>query len=116
VEIVLDASDPVIDENAFAAHDWTSSDFGHLQGKELPGNQPEPRGLGFTIWSRVDADHALDTVTRHSRTGFLVLINCALVYWMSKKQTSVESSSFGSKFIAMKQCCEYIRDLRYKHE
>jgi hypothetical protein len=114
-EIVLDASDPVIDENAFAARDWTSSDFGHLQGKEeLPGNQPEARGLGFTIWSKVDSDHASDTVTRHSRTGFLVWINCALVYWMSKKQTSVESSSFGSEFIAMKQCCEYIRGLRYK--
>jgi hypothetical protein len=40
VEIVLDASDPVIDENAFADHDWTSSEFGHLQGKEeLPGNK-----------------------------------------------------------------------------
>ena len=33
---------------------------------------------------------------------------------MSKKQTSVESSSFGSEFIAMKQCCEYIQGLRYK--
>ena len=29
-------------------------------------------------------------------------------------QTSVESSSFGSEFVAMKQCCEYIRGLRYK--
>ena len=28
--------------------------------------------------------------------------------------TSVESSSFGSEFIAMKQCCEYLRGLRYK--
>ena len=33
---------------------------------------------------------------------------------MSKKQTSVESSSFGSEFIAMKQCCEYIRGLQYR--
>ena len=40
--------------------------------------------------------------------------NSALVCWMSKKQTSVESSSFGSEFTAMKQCCEYIRGLRYK--
>ena len=44
----------------------------------------------------------------------LVCINSALVYWSSKKQTSVESSSFGSEFIAMKQCCEYLRGLRYK--
>ena len=27
---------------------------------------------------------------------------------------SVETSSFGSKFIAMKQCCEYLHSLRYK--
>ena len=41
-------------------------------------------------------------------------VNSAPVYWMSKKQNSVESSSFGSEFTAMKQCCEYIRGLRYK--
>ena len=33
---------------------------------------------------------------------------------MSKKQNSVESSFFGSEFTAMKQCTEYLRDLRYK--
>ena len=41
-------------------------------------------------------------------------LNCALVYWWSKKQTSVVYSSFGSEFVAMKQCCEYIHGLRYK--
>ena len=50
----------------------------------------------------------------NQRTGFLIYLNCALVYWWSKKQTSVESSSFGSEFVAMKQCCEYIRGLRCK--
>ena len=64
--------------------------------------------------AKVDADHASDTVSRRSRTGLLVYLNCALVYWWSKKQTSVESSSFGSEFVAMKQCCEYIRGLRNK--
>jgi hypothetical protein len=75
---------------------------------------PEPRGFGFTMRAKVDADHASDTVTRRSRTGFLVYLNCAPVYWWSKKQTSVESSSFGSEFIAMKQCCEYLHGLCYK--
>ena len=32
----------------------------------------------------------------------------------SKKQTSIETSTFGAEFIAMKQCCEYVRGLRYK--
>ena len=34
--------------------------------------------------------------------------------WFSKKQMGIESSSFGSEFIAMKQCCEYLRGLWYK--
>ena len=73
----------------------------------------EPRGHGFIMRAKVDADHASYTVSRRSRTGLLIYLNCALVYWWSKRQTSVESSSFGSEFVAMKQCCEYIRGLRY---
>ena len=75
---------------------------------------PQPRGLGFVMSAKVDADHAADTVTRRSRTGFLVYLNCALIFWFSKKQNSCESSTFGSEFTAMKQCCEYLRGLRYK--
>ena len=89
--------------------------FGHIDGKEsIPPNAPEPRGFGFIVNAQVDADHAGDTITRRSRTGFLVYVNRALVCWHSKKQNSVESSSFGSEFMAMKACCEYIRGLRYK--
>ena len=114
-ELVYDPSDPVIDEKDFAREDWASSEFGHLDGKEeLPENMPMPRGIGFIMSAKVDADHASDTVSRRSRTGFLIYLNCSLTYWMSRKQTSVESSSFGSEFVAMKQCCEYLRGLRYK--
>ena len=114
-EMVYDPSQPEIDKAAFNSKDWTSSEFGHLQGiEELPPKVPEPRGIGLTMVAKVDADHAADTITRRSRTGFLVYLNSALVYWSSKKQTSIESSSFSSEFITMKQCCEYIRSLRYK--
>jgi hypothetical protein len=64
-EMVFDPSDPVIDESVFELKDWTSSEFGHVQGKEeLPRNAPQPRGLGFTSYAKVDADHGSDTVTR----------------------------------------------------
>ena len=33
---------------------------------------------------------------------------------MSKKQTSIETSSFGSEFMAMKAATEYVRGLRFK--
>ena len=114
-ELVNDPSDPVVEQDVFEPKDWTSSEFGSVQGKEeVPPNMPEPRGLGFEMCAKVDADHTLDMITRQSRTGFLVYLNCAPIYWWSKKQNSMESSSFGSEFIAMKQCCEYVRGLRYK--
>ena len=114
-ELVFDPSDPTINEQDFERRDWASSEFGHVEGKEdLPPNMPEPRGLGFTIVAKVDADHASDTVTRRSRTGILVYLNCSLIHWWSKTQASIESSSFSAEFIAMKQCCEYLRGLRYK--
>ena len=53
-------------------------------------------------------------MTRRSRTGFIIYINSAPIYFMSKKQGSCETSTFGSEFVAMKQCCEYLRGLRYK--
>jgi hypothetical protein len=114
-ELVYDPSDPCIDDIGFELQDWTSSEFGHLQGdEELPPNMPQSRGLGSTMSAKVDADHAADTVTRRSRTGFLVRLNSSLIYWSPRKQNSVESSSFGSEIIAMKQCCEYLQGLRYK--
>ena len=72
------------------------------------------RGFGFIIRPFVDLDHAGDSVTRRSRTGFIVFCNGAPIYWTSKKQGSIEMSSFGSKFIVMKNCCEYLRGLCYK--
>ena len=61
----------------------------------------------------IDADHAGDTVSRRSRTGFVVFLNGAPIYWMSKKQTSIEISTFGSEFVAMKQATKFVRGLRY---
>ena len=56
-ELVYDPSDPVVDENDFERRDWASSEFGHVEGKEeFPANMPEPRGHGFIMRAKVDAD------------------------------------------------------------
>ena len=63
-EMVFYPSDPDINESKYERKDWTSSEFGHIGGKEeLPKNMPEPRGLGFVLRTKVDADHASDTTT-----------------------------------------------------
>ena len=62
----------------------------------------------------VDADFAEDVFTQRSRTGFIVMLNNAPIYWYSKKQTACKTSSFVSGFLALKTCCEYLRDLHIK--
>jgi hypothetical protein len=113
-EMVFDPSEPTIDMSQFEREDWSSTVYANDLTEDLPPHMPEARGQGFVISAYVDSDHAGDSLTRKSRTGFLVFVNCALVYWLSKKQTGIETSSFGSEFMAMKQCTEYIRGLKYK--
>ena len=113
-EMVFDPSEPIIDRSLFERQDWSSTVYGGNLEEELPENRPQCRGQGFVMSAYVDSDHAGDTQTRRSRTGFLVFLNSALIHWMSKKQTSIETSSFGAEFTAMKQCTEYVRGLRYK--
>ena len=112
-EMVFDPTLPDIDVNVFQRKDWTASEQMKYE-EELPNNMPKPLGLGFRMTVFVDADHAGDVITRRSRTGFIVFLNKSPIYWMSKKQNSVETSSFGSEFMAMKHCCEYVRGLRIK--
>ena len=62
----------------------------------------------------VDSDHAGNKATRRPRTGYIQLINMAPIAWYSKKQGSIEGSTFGSKFVAIKTAMEANRAMRYK--
>ena len=62
----------------------------------------------------MDADHAGDRLTRRSQTGVLLYLNKAPIVWYSKRQNTVESSTFGSEFVAMKTAIELIEAFRYK--
>ena len=75
---------------------------------------PKPIGRAFTLRIYVDSDHAGDQITRRSRTGFVVFLNSAPIYWMIKKQGSCETSTYGSELVAMKQATEFVKGLRYK--
>ena len=79
---------------------------------ELPPDMPTSRGKGMDMRVYVDSDHAGDTVTHRSRIGFVIFLNGAPIYWNSKKQTSCETSSFGSELCAMKQATEYVKSFR----
>ena len=84
-EMVFDPSNPVIDMCDFQEKDWSTSVFGSDLKDLIPPNKPEPRGEGMTMRCFVDADHAADTVTRKSRTGFIAYLNMAPIFWFSNK-------------------------------
>ncbi|GAX14347.1 hypothetical protein FisN_UnNu047 [Fistulifera solaris] len=102
-----------LDESAFPKTDWKDSIYGEVT-EELPPNAPEPLGKPVYMTCFVDANHAGETTTRRSQTGYLIYLNNAPIDWFSKKQNTVESSTFGSEFVAMRIAVEKIRALRYK--
>jgi hypothetical protein len=102
-----------LDENAFPKTDWKDSIYGKVT-EELPPNAPEPLGKPVYMTCFVDANHAGESMTRRSQTGYLIYLNNAPIDWFSKKQNTVESSTFGSEFVAMRIAVEKIRALRYK--
>ena len=75
---------------------------------------PEARGLPMATSAFVDADLAGDKRNRRSQTGILIFCNKAPIHWYSKRQPSVESSTFGAEFRALKTAVEMVDGLRYK--
>ena len=82
--------------------------------EDLPPNPPIPRSKPVQVSLFVDADHAGDKMTRRSRTGVLIYLNSAPIMWLSRKQNTVEVSTYGSEFVAMRQAMEMIKALNYK--
>ena len=82
--------------------------------EDIPHDAPEPLGNSVQINCFVDASHANDLITRRSQTGVLIFCNMAPIIWYSKRQSTVESSTFGSEFVALRIATELIISLRYK--
>ena len=110
--LFFDPRHPDIDERAFSSYEWY--DFYHDAREQVPNNMPPPRGHSVSTHCFVDADHASNTVTCQSQTGILIFLNRAPIVWYSKRQNTMETSTFGSEFIAMRTAVEHIEALHYK--
>ena len=110
--IVFDDTTPDFDESRFTRPDW--SEYYPDAAEPIPPNAPAPRGNAVTTTCFVDADHAGCRVTRRSQTGVLLFLQRAPIMWYSKRQNTVETSTFGSEFVAMKTAIEMIEAFRYK--
>ena len=110
--LVFDNSDPVFSSDNFHVCDWGS----HYPdaSEKIPSNAPEPLGRSVSTTCYVDSDHAGCQATRRSHTGVLIYVNCAPIIWYSKRQNTVEASTFSAEYIALKTAVEMIEGLRYK--
>ena len=97
--IIFDPTDPVPITPITAKPDW-SSFYDDLEEK-LPPRMPEPLGNPVNIHVFVDANHAGNVVTRRSHTGILVFVQNSPILWVSCRQSTVETSTFGSEFVAL---------------
>jgi hypothetical protein len=111
-KIAFDFNNPQINERMFKKYDWY--DFYRDAEEAIPTDLPTPRGNPMSTHCFVDASHGSDRATRRSQTGILIFCNKAPIAWHSKRQNTVEASTFGSEFQAMKNAVEMIEALRYK--
>ena len=112
LRILFDPKQPYVDDRWFKEYDWF--DFYRYAKDDIPPNMPEARGNAVSLSMFVDASHGSNKVDRRSQTGILIFMNRDPILWYSKRQPSVESSTFGAEFCAMKVGVELIEGLRYK--
>ena len=111
-KIAFDFHHPKISERMFKQYDW--SDFYRDATEAIPSDMPWPRGNPMSTHCFVDASHGSDRATRRSQTGILLFCNKAPINLHSKRQNTVEASTFGSEFQAMKNAVELTEAMRYK--
>ena len=111
-QLLIDANVP--DHSNFVVADQSWTEFYPDASEELPHDMPIPKGKVVRTTCYVDADHAHDVVTRRSVTGVLLFMNGMPVKWYSKRQKTVETSSYGSELVAARMAVDLIVELRYK--
>jgi hypothetical protein len=91
-------------------YNWMYTVYGNTK-EVLPKDAPEPLGKHITLSQYVDANLMQDVTTGKLVTGILHLINKTPIDWYSKKQATVETTTFRSEFVAARICIEQITGL-----
>jgi hypothetical protein len=80
--------------------------------EEISSSDPPPLGNPLPITVFVDADHAHDLKTRKSISGIIAFAASTPIIAKSKRQNSVETSTYGAEFAAARSAVEYIIGMR----
>jgi hypothetical protein len=91
-------------------YDWEQ--VYHGAAELLLHDAPEPLGRRVTLTHYLDANLFHDAITSRSITGILHMANATPLDWFTKKQSTVETATYGSEFVASRHCVEQVMDLR----
>ena len=78
-------------------YDWT--EFYPDTEEEIPHDMLKPMGRAARL-TVYNADHAHEQATRRSITGIIKFLNNTPIRWYSKRQKTVEPSTYGSELVA----------------
>ncbi len=111
-KLLFDTNFPNHADLAFVKQNW--DEFYPGIKEELPPDMLESKGKPVRITVYVDADHAHDVVTRRSVSGMILFLNNTPIRWVSKRQKTVETSTYGSELVAARLAVELIMEVRYQ--
>ena len=80
--------------------------------EEVPANAPPPKGKPVVTTTYKDANLYHDLATGGAVSGVLHFLNQTPIEWFSKKQATVETSTYGSEFAAGRVAIQQIAGLR----
>ena len=92
-------------------YDWSKSVYGDVK-ERLPDGVPPTRGKRVVLTTYKDANLYHDLSTGRAVTGVLHMVNQTPVDWFTKKQSTVETATYGSEFTAARTAIQQITGLR----
>jgi len=92
-------------------HNWT--EMYPDASEEILYDMPVPKGKAVQMTCYIDADHTHDQITRKSITGILLYINNTPIKWISKRQRTIKTSTYGSEMVAGWVAFELILEMWY---
>jgi hypothetical protein len=110
--VIIDTSYP--DHSVYPLEEHSNRvEFYPDAGKEISKDLSPEKGQRVRMTVYVDADHAYDLVTRRSITGILVMLNNMPIIWISKRQKTVQTLTYGSELVASRVTTELILEIIY---
>ena len=92
-------------------YDWKYSVYGNVE-EIIPSDAPKPLGKPVMTTTYVDANLYHCMLTGKAVTGVLHFVNKTPWDWLSRKQSTVETATYGSEFSAAKTATDQIIELR----